>query len=241
MNAEEYYNRHVLLHGQTVPEIGNGDVTRLPAAPSECDYALHWLSQEGMTGAILDVGCAGLKLLARAKGSFRERQGVDIVRLPAWKAFPDIETQICDLDSGPLPFPDDTFDAVTCLMVLEHVFDPFHAMSELRRVCKPTGRVVIGVPNIAGVKRRVEILIGKLPITSTAYSFEENSWDGYHLHNFTKTTLDWLLRREGLEPTRWAAQGTFRWLKQWRPSFFGNDLVVLAKKSAPDANRRFPS
>src|SRR5262249_41628663 len=98
MNAEQYYSRHVQLHGQTVPEIDARDFARLPAVPTECDYALHWLAQEGVMGAILDVGCAGLKLLASAKARFRYRQGVDIVRLPAWDAFPDIGTQICDLD-----------------------------------------------------------------------------------------------------------------------------------------------
>src|SRR5262249_50360790 len=112
MNAQEYYNKNVLLHGQTTPEITESDFARLPAVPTECDYALHWLAQEGITGAILDVGCAGLKLLASAKGAFRNRQGVDIARLPSWKDFPDIGTQLCDLDNGPLPFPDETFNAV---------------------------------------------------------------------------------------------------------------------------------
>ena len=71
-------------------------------------------------------------------------------------------------------------------------------------------------------------------------SFSENAWDGYHLHNFTQASLDWLLRKEGLLPLRWAAQGRCRWLKSKWPSLFGNDLVVLASKAEPEPERPFP-
>ncbi len=241
MNAQEYYARNVLLHGQGLPQPKPQDLARLPGVPSESDYALFWLSQTGIRGAILDVGCAGLDLLIKAEPLFNERQGVDIVRLPCWEAHSAIKTRTCDLDGGPLPFADESFEAVTCLMVLEHIFDPFHAVRELRRVCKPQGRVVIGVPNIAGPKRRLELLVGKLPVTSARFSFAEDSWDGYHLHNFTKNTLSWLLRKEGLRPMRWASHGRLARLKQLRPSLLGNDLIVLAEKTAPDCGRPFPS
>jgi hypothetical protein len=125
-------------------------------------------------------------------------------------------------------------------MVLEHVFDPFHCVRELRRVCKSGGRVVIGVPNIAGLKRRFEVLFGKMPITSARFSFSENAWDGYHLHNFTRESLGWLLKREGLKPLHWAAQGSFVTLKRLRPSLFGNDLIVLAEKTNPQPELHFP-
>jgi SAM-dependent methyltransferase len=240
MNAQEYYSRNVLLHGQGLAQIKPHDCTTLPRVPTETDYALYWLSKEGIRGGILDVGCAGLDLLIKSSQLFSHQNGVDIVSLPAWAAYPAIRTRTCNLDQGPLPYDDESFDAVTCLMVLEHVFDPYHGVRELRRVCKSNGRVVIGVPNIAGPKRRFELLAGKLPVTSARFSFSEDSWDGYHLHNFTKATLDWLLRREGLIPIRWAAQGKFRTLKRLRPSLFGNDLIVLARKTIPNPSLQFP-
>jgi SAM-dependent methyltransferase len=233
MNAEQYYGRNVLLHGQDAVEAVRWDFTHLPAAPSEMDYALHWLAAENIRGALLDVGCAGLKLLASAEGRFDVRCGVDIASFPAWAAHPQIDARVHNLDGGPLPFADDSFDAVACLMVVEHVFDPYHAVRELRRVCKSTGRVIIGVPNLAGIKRRLELLRGKLPVTSAQHSFSENAWDGYHLHNFTKSSLDWLLRKEGLLPIRWSAQGQFPWIKQRWPALFGNDLIMLAQKVDP--------
>jgi SAM-dependent methyltransferase len=233
MNAEQYYQQVVLLHGQSIATRDVRDFSKLPLSPSEMDYALHWLAEEEIEGAILDVGCAGLRLLANAHDGFGVRCGVDIVSFPAWAEHPAIDARIANLDEGPLPYADESFDAVTCLMVLEHVFDPFHAVRELRRVCKPAGRVIIGVPNIAGIKRRLEILVGRLPVTSTLHSFSENAWDGYHLHNFTRASLDWLLRKEGLAPIRWAAQGLFPPLKQKWPSLFGNDLIVMARRAEP--------
>lgn len=215
------------------------DFAVLPPSPSEMDYALHWLIREKSSGSILDVGCAGLRLLLNASW-FNRREGVDIAAFPVWSRHPNITTGICDLNQQHLSQADNAFDAVTCLMVVEHVFDPFHAVRELRRVCAPHGRVIIGVPNIAGIKRRFELLLGRLPITSSRGSFGESAWDGYHLHNFTLASLAWLLRSEGLEPIRWAAQGQFKLFKQRFPSLLGNDLIVMAKKAEPQPGLPFP-
>jgi SAM-dependent methyltransferase len=45
-----------------------------------------------------------------------------------------------------IPFPDNHFDVVLCAHVLEHIPDDIKAMSELRRVMKPTGWGVFQVP-----------------------------------------------------------------------------------------------
>jgi len=45
-----------------------------------------------------------------------------------------------------LPFPDDSFDAILCNHVLEHVLDDRRAMAELRRVLRPGGWAMLQVP-----------------------------------------------------------------------------------------------
>ncbi len=45
-----------------------------------------------------------------------------------------------------LPFPDDTFDAVLSLAVLEHVAQPFECAAEIARVLKPGGLAYVVVP-----------------------------------------------------------------------------------------------
>lgn len=47
-------------------------------------------------------------------------------------------------DARQLPFPDATFDAAYLVTVLGEITDPAAAVRELRRVLKPTGRLVIG-------------------------------------------------------------------------------------------------
>jgi len=45
-----------------------------------------------------------------------------------------------------LPWEDDTFDLITCLDVIEHTADDALALTELRRVCKPGGWLLVTVP-----------------------------------------------------------------------------------------------
>jgi SAM-dependent methyltransferase len=49
-------------------------------------------------------------------------------------------------DITDLPFPDDSFDAILCSHVLEHVVDDRNAMRELYRVLRPGGWAVVLVP-----------------------------------------------------------------------------------------------
>ena len=50
-------------------------------------------------------------------------------------------------DATALDFPDDTFDAVICSEVLEHLPDYDAALVEIRRVLRPTGKLCISVPH----------------------------------------------------------------------------------------------
>ena len=51
-----------------------------------------------------------------------------------------------EADITRLPFEDDSFDAVLCIHVLEHVDDDRAAVAELRRVLRPGGWAIVMVP-----------------------------------------------------------------------------------------------
>jgi len=174
-------------------------------------------------------------VLKSLEGQFARRVGVDVAAYEEWRSYPTIETSVFNLDQGELPFAPDTFDFVTMLMVLEHVFDPFHAVRELRRVARPDATVVLHVPNIAGLRHRVALARGQLPVTSSRAAFEEDAWDGQHIHQFTRASLTWLLVREGLEPLQWAVTGRFALARSLWPSLLGSDLVVRCRPAPPRA------
>lgn len=50
-------------------------------------------------------------------------------------------------DATKLNFPDDSFDAVYCYHVLEHIIDYNAALVEMKRVLKSDGILYLGVPN----------------------------------------------------------------------------------------------
>ncbi len=60
----------------------------------------------------------------------------------------DLDSPIADIkgDITDLPFPDDSYDLIVCLHVLEHVPEDRKAISELFRVLRPGGKAVIQVP-----------------------------------------------------------------------------------------------
>jgi len=49
-------------------------------------------------------------------------------------------------DGKHIPFPDESFDALFCGEVLEHVFDPELVLPEIRRVLKPDATALLTVP-----------------------------------------------------------------------------------------------
>ncbi len=94
---------------------------------------------------LLDIGCGTGELL-RELEPLAETFGVD--NSPQAIAFCTERglSNISVAEATNLPFPNDAFDAVLCLDVLEHVKDDNAALKEIHRVAKPGGIVIIFVP-----------------------------------------------------------------------------------------------
>ena len=111
----------------------------------------------------LDLGCG-----AEPRNPYgrSELYGVDIAK-PA-TALP-FELRLCNLSLKPIPYPDSHFDSVSAFDFLEHVprvlptadgnatrFPFVELMDEIWRVLAPGGRVLLVVPNRAGLWARAE-------------------------------------------------------------------------------------
>jgi len=85
----------------------------------------------------LDIGCRKHK----TKGAI----GLDFVKMPG-------VDKVHDLNKIPYPFDDNTFDTIYSNHVLEHLdADLDKILSELCRICKPTGSLEITVPHAMSV------------------------------------------------------------------------------------------
>src|SRR5690606_37540606 len=80
-----------------------------------------------------------------------------------------------------------SFDVITMWHVLEHVFDPAAQILELKRLLKPTGSIIIAVPNF----------------NSYDAKYYGEFWDAYdvplHLWHFSKVAIGKLFGRENMQ------------------------------------------
>jgi ubiquinone/menaquinone biosynthesis C-methylase UbiE len=112
-------------------------------------WGFAWEYVPGHSGAHLDFGCHDGTFLDTLKSKKIERLiGVDIAEKAIEKAkrlFPELD--IIKIETAAkLPFDNKTFDSITILDVLEHVYEQTELLSELNRVLKPEARIIVTVP-----------------------------------------------------------------------------------------------
>jgi ubiquinone/menaquinone biosynthesis C-methylase UbiE len=162
------------------------------------------------TDVILDVGCASGRQLFKLADKIHEGYGTDISQGFIDKA----NENKANLGVGnlffekalieSLPYPDAKFDSIICGEVLEHVHDKDVALNELIRVLKPSGHLIITVPNLNSDGTwwgRLMRTVGKRKFTSLEhFSTEElNAHGDAHVREFTKTTMRHWLESHDLE------------------------------------------
>ncbi len=146
--------------------------------------------------AVLDAGCGSgrhLRALAglpglKIVGVDRNQRDVDEA-LKALREMPDVLSRdhaVMCADITRLPFPDDYFDCVICSEVLEHIPEHEAALTELVRILKPNGNLVVSVPRY--FSERICWLI------SSAYSRDE----GGHIRIYKKKKLQKMLAGHGM-------------------------------------------
>jgi 2-polyprenyl-3-methyl-5-hydroxy-6-metoxy-1,4-benzoquinol methylase len=119
------------------PELGLAERNRL---------ALRWTPNGAST--LLDAGCSW----GYATRFFTERAhrvaGIDVDERAigvASERYPEIDFRAAPLEA--IPHPDEAFDVVLCLDVLEHVQDERRSLDELFRVLRPGGTLILSTPH----------------------------------------------------------------------------------------------
>ena len=107
----------------------------------------------------------------------------------ACRAAAELQLDLAVASALALPFPDNSFDVVTCITVLTFVADPAAAIREMARVLRPGGRLVIGDLNrwsVWAARRRIRGWLGA------------QLWRAAQFRTARELTA--LTRRAGLQP-----------------------------------------
>nr|WP_249684755.1 class I SAM-dependent methyltransferase [Flavobacterium sp. CYK-55] len=157
------------------------------------------LAEQKNKGILLDIGCGTGDFLAAAKSSGWQVKGYE----PNEKARNIALQKGVELTYSTEDLKDNSVDVITMWHVLEHVPDVKAQITELKRLVKPGGTIIIAVPNYKSFD---------------AHHYQ-NHWAAYdvprHLWHFSKKSIQSLFAAQGLE------------LVQVKPMWFDSFYVSL--------------
>ncbi len=154
---------------------------------------------------VLDVGCGEGAFAAELARAGAQVIGIDVAEEPLRRARlrdPSLDLRLLDAD-GPWGLPDASFDVVWAGEVIEHVVDTARWLSELRRVLRSGGTLLLSTP----AHERAARLWLAFSERAFAQHFDPRS---DHLRFYSRATLSALICEFGFEsvsvvPTRGGA------------------------------------
>jgi SAM-dependent methyltransferase len=173
--------------------------------------------------AVLDIGCGRGLLRPYCLEQGASYVGMDITLA----AFPSHAHQgnatFVLADAAHLPFAKDTFDAVICVDVFEHIPRQELAVQEFRRVLRPRGEIFLSIPNYGNVAGLVKQWIesrGHAPRNTWAPFI---GWSPQELEQpMTSALVRQLFQSAGagtMQFMAWETEllvGIFPWFWKWR-------------------------
>jgi hypothetical protein len=166
----------------------------------------------------------------------------------------ECEIDLFDAEKDTYPYADASFDTVLCCELIEHLFtDPMHMMSEINRLLKPGGHLVLTTPNIGSLRSVSAILLGYHPAFFPAYirpRREGGESEARHNREYVPMEIQHLLTDSGFEMVRLETgefldepHPEFGWvahlLKRYNLShdLRGDGIYAVGRKAGPVKNR----
>lgn len=143
---------------------------------------------------VLDFGCGTGKITREIEKDFPKCKfsGVDVSNIAiniAKKRFPNHKFFTIE-DGYRLPFKNDTFDFIIALDVVEHVYNTEKTFSELTRVLKHRGKILISTPYYGFIKNLLIITFGFDQVFNPM---------GQHIRFFSNKSLFSIVKSHGLK------------------------------------------
>lgn len=171
------------------------------------------LYKEAPSGKLLELGTSGFiplvcdrlfpNLEVHASHFDKNSKPTQDINFTVGEKSIEVKCYSHDLEYGMFPVKDGTYDFVMCCEVLEHMeIDPMHMLSEVNRVLKPGGTLLLTTPNITSSRALSKILSGVEPYFYMQYHKNRE----YHRHNYeySARTLKRLLECAGFNVDVWS-------------------------------------
>jgi glycosyltransferase involved in cell wall biosynthesis/SAM-dependent methyltransferase len=157
-----------------------------------------------------------------------------------------------DAERDPFPYPDSHFSTVVCGELIEHLpADPMHMMSEVNRILKTGGHLVLTTPNLASFRAISAVLQGYHPGFYPAYLRPSGGQtEARHNREYTPREIELLLKDSGFEVVRLetaefrdSPHPEYGWvlhlLERYRleTGLRGDGIYALARKTGPVKSR----
>ena len=222
---------------------------RLARYPAMAEFLASWIDLRPdvvQRPRLIDIGCGFGRTFLYMQGEGIADQfdlmGMDIAPDRKDHVYAQNPWQIVQGDADqPLEFPDASFDVVVSEQLLEHLHNPNQLISEFRRILKPDGLLIIGVPifpePIAKVRRKMVQRYGLRGSDHVqTYSLKsvrkdlQDHFDELEVRGF-RIISGGLLRR--LENYEWWYRFNRR-LGRWLPSLCIEIQLLMTPKKASD-------
>jgi 2-polyprenyl-6-hydroxyphenyl methylase/3-demethylubiquinone-9 3-methyltransferase len=164
---------------------------------------------------VLDLGCGAGRFVAVLREAGAQPVGVELAAEALERArrnVPGADLRLAEAD-GTLPLDHGSVDLVWCSEVLEHVADTPYVLTEVRRVLRPGGRLLVTTP-----------FHGRLKGVAIALLAFERHFDplGGHLRFYTRASLAGALDAAGFTDVRVTTAGG--------PPLLRSSLVARARR-----------
>jgi ubiquinone/menaquinone biosynthesis C-methylase UbiE len=152
----------------------------------------------------------------------------------------DVNVVRVNIEDQPLPFPDNTFDTILLCEVLEHMErDPMAMLSEVNRILKDNGTLIVTTPNAVSTQSMHKLLHGYEPYFYMQYRHDGSLYR--HNYEYSIHSLTAILTAAGFKGSIWT-EDCFEdpivslplMLEQlgFRQKNYGDNLIASVKKTS---------